>query len=139
MQDGSLGKVYWAFSTNAGGGQEQETSRAGGDVLQRRPHLGGLEITGPLAPEVLGVRLPKITVLSAGPSQLEHVKGSHTSIGEAHVYNDIMHLEDCVQTGRPPVPTGEHARHVVEIIEKAYEAARTGQAQTLTSMFTPVV
>ena len=241
VQDGSLGKVYWAFSTNAGGGHEQESFRAGGDVLSNvdptwyykagggpvydmavyslhtltgvlgpakkvtalsgiglkertwkektiqvemddntlmlldfgdatfavaggqncrvspsigwgrlaffgtagtvdmAGHLGGLEVTGPLVPEVLGVKLPKITVPSAGPSQLEHVKGPHTSIGEAHVYNDIMHLVDCIQTGRPPVPTGEHARHVVEIIEKAYEAARTGQAQELTSTFTPVV
>ena len=29
-----------------------------------------------------------------------------------------------------PVPTGEHARHVVEVIEKAYKSAETGQAQT---------
>ena len=110
-----------------------------GTPLQRCPHLGGLEITGPLAPEVLGVRLPEIKVPSAGPSQLEHVNGTHTSIGEAHVYNDIMHLVEYIQTGRPAVPTGEHARHVVEIIEKAYEAARTGQAQELTSTFTPAV
>jgi predicted dehydrogenase len=30
-----------------------------------------------------------------------------------------------------PVPTGEHARHVVEVIEKAYKSAETGQVQTL--------
>jgi predicted dehydrogenase len=102
-------------------------------------HLGGLEITGPAVPEVLGVRLPKVTVPSAGSAQLEHVKGPHTSIQEPHVYNDIMHLVDCIQRDQPPVPTGEHARHVVEIIEKAYLAARTGQAQTLESTFTPVV
>jgi predicted dehydrogenase len=32
---------------------------------------------------------------------------------------------------RRPVPTGEHARHVVEVIEKAYKSAETGEVQTL--------
>ena len=30
-----------------------------------------------------------------------------------------------------PVPTGEHARHVIEVIEKTYKSAETDQAQTL--------
>jgi predicted dehydrogenase len=30
-----------------------------------------------------------------------------------------------------PVPTGEDARHVVEVIEKTYKSAETGEAQTL--------
>lgn len=241
IADGQLGKVYWAFSTNAGGGHENESFRTGGDVLSNvdptwyykagggpvydmavyslhtltgvlgpaqkvtalsgiglkertwkdktiqvemddntlmlldfgdstfavaggqncrvspsigwgrlaffgtagtvdmAGHLGGLEITGPQLPEVLGVRLPKVTVPSAGPSQLEHVKGHHASIQEAHVYNDIMHLVDCIQHDKPPIPTGDHARHVVEIIEKAYQAAQTGQTQPLESTFTPAV
>jgi hypothetical protein len=33
------------------------------------------------------------------------------------------------------VPSGEHARHVVELIEKAYASARTGQALELTTTF----
>jgi predicted dehydrogenase len=61
------------------------------------------------------------------------VTGRHASIPEAHVYNDIMHLVECVRDDRRPIPSGEHARHVVEIIEKAYRAAETGQAQTLES------
>jgi predicted dehydrogenase len=46
-----------------------------------------------------------------------------------------MHLCDCIVDGRPPVPSAAHAAHVVEIIEKAYLAARTGQTQRLTSTF----
>jgi len=34
-----------------------------------------------------------------------------------------------------PVLTAEHARHVIEVIEKAYEAATTGVTQTLTTSF----
>src|SRR5688500_17083923 len=32
IDDGALGKVYWAFTTNAGGGHENETYRARDDV-----------------------------------------------------------------------------------------------------------
>jgi predicted dehydrogenase len=51
------------------------------------------------------------------------------------VYNDIMHMVDCLQHEKTPVPTAAHARHVVEVIERAYAAARTGQTQELTSTF----
>jgi predicted dehydrogenase len=59
------------------------------------------------------------------------VTGRHPQIQEAHVYNDIMHLVECIRDDKRPVPTGEHARHVVEVIEKAYKAAESGQAQML--------
>jgi predicted dehydrogenase len=42
-----------------------------------------------------------------------------------------MHLVDCIANDKRPLATGEHARHVVEVIEKAYLSARTGQAQRL--------
>ena len=32
---------------------------------------------------------------------------------------------------RDPIPSGAHARHVVEIIEKAYRSAREGQTLEL--------
>ncbi len=48
---------------------------------------------------------------------------------------DLLHFVDCVASGQEPIPSAEHARHVIEIIEKGYEAARTGQAQTLTTTF----
>lgn len=36
---------------------------------------------------------------------------------------------------RKPIPSGEHARHVVELIVAAYRAARTGKTQTLKTTF----
>ncbi|MBI3971967.1 MAG: hypothetical protein HY332_11810 [Chloroflexi bacterium] len=41
---------------------------------------------------------------------------------------------DIVQ-GQKPILSAEHARHVVEIMEKAVVASETGQAQTLTTTF----
>jgi predicted dehydrogenase len=59
--------------------------------------------------------------------------GPHLEIGEAHGYADIMHLIDCILEDREPIPSGEHARHVVEIIEKAYRASREGETLELTT------
>jgi predicted dehydrogenase len=47
----------------------------------------------------------------------------------------IEHLVECILQDKPPIPNCEHARHVVEIIEGAYEAARTGKAQQLATTF----
>ncbi|MEP7355706.1 MAG: Gfo/Idh/MocA family oxidoreductase [Anaerolineales bacterium] len=71
--------------------------------------------------------------LTASP----YLTGEHLNIEEPHVYCDIMELVDAIQQHRPPRASGEQARHVVEIIEKAYLAAETGQAQTIETSFDP--
>ncbi len=235
--EGVIGKVYWAFSTNAGGGHEHEPLRAGSGVReaidpswyykkgggpvydmtvyslhtltgilgpvrrvsamsgiglpQRRwrdtiidvemddntlllldfgdsvfalasgqnavtsPSLGwgrltffgsdgsldlisgrGLEITSRTALNgTLGFPTVQATVPVTGQAGLPGVVGPHLSIPEAHVYADILHLVDCLREEREPLVTGEHARHVVEVIEKGYLAARTGQTQEIVSTF----
>ncbi len=64
-----------------------------------------------------------------------YLTGEHLTIEEPHVYVDILDLVDAIQEERPPGASGEQARHVVEIIEKAHLAASNGQTQTLTSTF----
>jgi predicted dehydrogenase len=76
--------------------------------------------------------------LPAGERELElpempYRVGPHREIGEAHGYADLMHLIDCIREDREPIPSGEHARHVVEIIEKTYQSAREGRALELTT------
>jgi predicted dehydrogenase len=66
---------------------------------------------------------------------LPHVVGAHRDIDESHVYEDIMQLVDCALDGRPTPVTAEHARHVIDIIESGYRAARTGVRQELTTSF----
>ena len=58
---------------------------------------------------------------------------AHRGIYADHVYADVMHLVDCVLEDAEPLLSGERARHVVEIIEKAYRAAREGRTLELTS------
>jgi predicted dehydrogenase len=64
-----------------------------------------------------------------------YLRGAHLAIEEPHVYADIMDLVDAILEDRPPHATGEQARHVVEIIERAHVAVHTGQAQELVSTF----
>ncbi len=64
-----------------------------------------------------------------------YLRGEHLNLEEPHVYADIMDLVDAIRDDRLPLATGEQARHVVDIIEKAYRAAETGQAQMLETTF----
>jgi len=53
-----------------------------------------------------------------------------------HILADILELVQCIQGNKDPtVATGEHARHVVEVIEKAYISSRTGQTLDITTTF----
>lgn len=69
------------------------------------------------------------------PGTLPYVTPQHAALPEPHVYSDIMHCVDCILNGTKPVPSAEHAAHVIEIIEKGLLAARTGQTQDLESTF----
>ena len=66
---------------------------------------------------------------------LPHVVGRHRDLDEAHVFEDIMQLVDWVVDGIPTPVRAEHARHVIDIIEAGYRAARTGRRQELTTSF----
>jgi predicted dehydrogenase len=60
---------------------------------------------------------------------------AHAAMPEAHIWAEIRHLVNCVANNQEPMAGGEHARHVIEIIEKGYEAAQSGRTQTLKTSF----
>jgi predicted dehydrogenase len=96
----------------------------------------GLEITSRKAMAgALGFENGMLTIPATGAGNLPGVVGAHLTIQEPHVYADILHLVNCLLEGRAPLVTGEHARHVVEIIEKGYVASQTGQTQVIVSTF----
>jgi predicted dehydrogenase len=49
----------------------------------------------------------------------------------------LRHMVECIQKGERPIITPEHAFHVTEIMLKAQESGRDGQARTIESTFTP--
>jgi predicted dehydrogenase len=53
-----------------------------------------------------------------------------------HILADILELVNCIlEDEEPTIATGEHARHVVEVIEKAYVASQAGQTMDITTAF----
>lgn len=54
----------------------------------------------------------------------------------ANIIADIMEFVDCILKGEEPtIATGEHARHIIEVFEKSYLAAKTGEVQHLETTF----
>jgi predicted dehydrogenase len=49
----------------------------------------------------------------------------------------LRHLVECIQTNTRPIITPEHGYHALEIMIKAQEAGRDGQARAIESTFTP--
>lgn len=47
----------------------------------------------------------------------------------------VIHFVECIREDKKPVISAEHARHVLEIMLKAYESAKSGQAQRLATTF----
>jgi predicted dehydrogenase len=66
---------------------------------------------------------------------LPHVTEAHAALEEAHVFEDVMQLVDCVREDVKSVCDAHHARHVIEIIEATYRSAETGRAQDLETTF----
>jgi predicted dehydrogenase len=48
----------------------------------------------------------------------------------------LRHLVECIRRGTRPLATAEHARHVLEIMLRAQESGRDGQAKAVESRFT---
>lgn len=79
---------------------------------------------------VLGFQSGWFTPAHPWLDELEPIKP-----GDPKIWADILHLVECIQRDKKPIASGEHARHVIEIIEKSYESARTGVAQGLQTSF----
>jgi predicted dehydrogenase len=109
--DGTVEVAAWRGRRTATGA---EGGRPGSGVRVTSRHVPGGE---------LELELP----------EMPYRVGPHREIGEAHGYADVMHLIDCILEDKDPIPSGEHARHVIEIIEKAYQSAREGRTIELTT------
>ena len=53
----------------------------------------------------------------------------------AYIFGGITHLVECVQRGLTPLLSAEHARHVLEIMLAAPQAARAGRTLDLQTTF----
>lgn len=102
------------------------------DSLAPQMELFGLD--GTLALNLLDVGA-SIEILRAGNAwETIELPRTGRDAGPDHLLG-IAHLVECIQTGAQPVLGAAHAIHVLEILEKAEQSARTGYAQQVTSTF----
>jgi predicted dehydrogenase len=99
---------------------------------------GGMNVTvGGFTPVIIG---GKGTLMGAklGDNSLiydgdyePNVNAEHKALPQNHVFADIMQTVDIIRTGKPTIVTMDHARHVIDIIESAYESAASGKTIAL--------
>jgi predicted dehydrogenase len=94
--------------------------------------LRGLE--GTIAANLLDVSAPLEVVRKGQGWESIPLPRTGRASGPDHLLG-VEHLLDCIQHGREPVLSVEHALHVVEIIEKAAQSAVQGQTLALESTF----
>jgi len=95
---------------------------------------GGLNISvGGFTPVIIGskgnlmgAKLGDKSLIYEGDFE-PNVNEAHKALPENHVFADIMQTVDIIRTGKPTIVTMDHARHVVDIIESAYESAATSK------------
>lgn len=101
------------------------------DVRAPQMEISGLE--GTISVDLLDVSAPVDTLLPGEgwlPTTLPHIRAG----GPDHLLG-VEHLVECIASGEPPIPSIEHAAHVIEIMEAAAASARSGQAVALATTF----
>jgi predicted dehydrogenase len=100
----------------------------------RVPQMELRGLAGAIAVNVIDVSAP-VQVLRRGKSW-ESIKLPQTGrdAGPDHLLG-VEHLVDCIQNNKQPILSLAHALHVVEILEKAAEAAQTGRTLEIDSEF----
>jgi predicted dehydrogenase len=88
--------------------------------------------------EIVGTMLGDEDLMRPDDHQ-PHVVGEHATMGERHVFEDMMQLVDWIREDVPSIASAEHARHVIEIIEAGYRSAETGTTQALRTSFEPLL
>lgn len=101
-------------------------------VGSRAPQLELFGLEGTVALNLLDVSAP-IELLDSDGWRSIKVKHERSS-GPDHLLG-VEHLVECIQNGQDPIPSIEHAIHVLEIIEAADRSARNGEhVDLVTSM-----
>jgi predicted dehydrogenase len=96
--------------------------------LQGTIALDPIDVSAPVEVMRPGAGWQEVSPPFEGAQQIGRQSGPDHHLG-------IEHLVDCLQYNQEPLLSVEHALHVVEILEKAEEAAREGQTVALETTF----
>jgi predicted dehydrogenase len=93
--------------------------------------LFGLE--GTVSVNLLDVSAP-VESLVSGEGWTSHPIPHERTAGPDHLLG-VEHLVECLSSGMRPIPSIDHAIHVVEIMEAATRSAATGRSFDLETTF----
>ncbi|MEQ7006764.1 Gfo/Idh/MocA family oxidoreductase [Actinopolymorpha sp. B17G11] len=98
------------------------------------PQLELCGLQGTIELNLLDVAAPVEVLRPHGEWETIRPPGTGRAAGPDHLLG-VEHLIDCITTGREPLPSAEHALHVVEVIEAAARSSTTGHAVDVRSSF----
>lgn len=99
----------------------------------RAPQMELFGLAGTVAVDLLDVSAPVETLLPGEPWRQEAVPHQRAA-GPDHLLG-VEHLVECVTSGAQPIPSIDHAIHVIEIMEAAAESSRSGRVVELQTAF----
>jgi predicted dehydrogenase len=99
----------------------------------RAPQMELFGLEGTVSVNLLDVAAP-VETLVLGEGWTSHAVPHERSGGPDHLLG-VEHLVDCVSSGARPIPSIEHAIHVVEIMEAAANSAAAGRVVDLETTF----
>ncbi|MGH2614963.1 MAG: Gfo/Idh/MocA family protein [Thermomicrobiales bacterium] len=100
----------------------------------RAPQMELFGLEGTVSVNLLDVSAP-VDTLIPGEGWRSHSVPHEREAGPDHLLG-VEHLVDCVTNGAQPIPSIDHAIHVIEILEAAARSAATGRAIELSTSFT---
>ena len=99
----------------------------------RAPQMELFGLEGTVSVNLLDVSAP-VETLVRGKGWTSHTIPHERSGGPDHLLG-VEHLVDCLSSGARPIPSIDHAIHVVEIMEAATHSAAAGRAVDLETTF----
>jgi predicted dehydrogenase len=99
----------------------------------RAPQMEVSGLSGTVSVDLLDVAAPVDTLLPG--EGWRQANAPHVRSGGPDHLLGVEHLVECIESGVAPIPSIEHAAHVIEIMEAAAASARSGQAVALTTTF----
>ena len=99
----------------------------------RAPQMELFGLDGTISVNLLDVAAPVETLLP-GEGWRQHHLPHQRDAGPDHLLG-VEHLVDCITSGAPPIPSIDHAIHVLEILEAAATSSRSGHAIEIQTTF----
>jgi predicted dehydrogenase len=124
----------WHMILDFGHGRLVSVTAQGCIRETKAPHVELHGLQGSLALDVVDVSAPVELYRPGSGWQSIPVPQSGRQAGPDH-HLGVEHLVDCIQHQREPLLSVEHARHVIEIIEKAALSSQQGRALELETTF----